>query len=345
MIYIFSSKNAASLKHALKVNTRNPWAEVLPSFPKAQKFRAEDQIYFDISGLSPVQLKKALGKLKKSSISFWGIIDPKGVVRDPGSFFFEGSGDYIGPAIIKKGLNKKRFSAAFSWAAGRKSAGSAAGTGAPIKGNEAAIKRKTLKLEAGKFEGWKSIRTGTHGLFLFLFVTLSGKSSLRSLVGEAAFITLKNKLRDVLQQGFREADALLWMETEDSGLFLIPPKRANCKIAIETAYKMILNSRLIGMEKLDLAVPVDFTFALHFGHTVFQAPGKTGDIISEAVNYIFHLGAKKAEPGRLTISDDVPKEAIPEKLLELFNPAGIYEGIPIRHSRRFIFKHQTIRYG
>ena len=343
MIYIFSSKNAASLKHALKVNIKNPWAEVLPAFPKKHKYRAEDQVYLDIYGLSPAQIKKALVYLKKSSPFFWGIIDPKGVVKDPGSFFFEGACDYISQAVVKKGLDKKRFSAAFSWAAERKSTGSAAGT--QKKSSEAVSKKKTLKLETGKFDGWKSIRTGTHGLFFFLFVTLSGKSSLRSLVGEAAFITQKNKLRDVLQQSFREADALLWMETEDSSLLLIPPRRANCKTAIETAYKMILNSRLISMERLDLAVPVDFTFALHLGHTVFQAPGKTGDIISEAVNFIFHLGAKKAEQGRLTISDDVPKDVIPEGLLELFNPAGIFEGIPIRHSRRFIFKHQTTRYG
>ena len=337
MIYIFSSKNSILLKKALKMNTKNPWAAVFDQVPKNHQFRAGDQAYLDISGLSPADLKKALGKLKKNSAAFWGIIDPKGAAGDPASFFFKGAGDYIGPALVKKGLSKKRFYAALPWTSEKKRPGGAAANEAADRTEDEAAK-KIYRLPPGKFEGWKSIHTGTNETFLFLFVTLSGKTNIRALIGEAAFITVKKRLREILQQGFREADALLWMETEDSHLFLVPPKTTNCKTAIETAMKMILNSRLISIEKLDITVPVNFTFALHYGKTIFQEPGKTGTIISEAVNYIFHLGAKKAESGRLTISDTVPKSVIPEGLQDLFSPTGIYEGIPIYHSRRFIYK-------
>jgi hypothetical protein len=51
------------------------------------------------------------------------------------------------------------------------------------------------------------------------------------------------------------------------------------------------------------------------------------------------LGTKKAEPGRLTISDDVPEEALPNGLKDLFMPAGVFEGIDISHSKRFIYKN------
>jgi len=192
-------------------------------------------------------------------------------------------------------------------------------------------------LPAGKFEGWKAVRVGSEGTFFFLFVSLSAKASLRSLMGAAAYSSYKNRLRDLLQQGFREANALLWMETEDTNLFLIPSRAANCRIAIEAALKMILNSRIIGMDKLGLSTPVEFSFALHYGKTTFRSPGKTGEIISESVNYVFHLGTKKAEAGRLTISDEVDEEAFPEGLLDLFSPAGVFEGIPIRQSKRFVY--------
>jgi len=158
------------------------------------------------------------------------------------------------------------------------------------------------------------------------------------MIGESAFSTVKNRLRDTLQQNLAGADALPWMETEGNSLFLIPPKSANCKAAIEAALKMILSSRLICIEKLALSIPLEFTFALHYGQTTFQTPGKTGAVISETVNYIFHLGSKKAETGRLTLSGDVPDEAIPEGLSGVFNPAGMFEGIPIRQSRRFVYR-------
>ena len=326
MIYIVSSKKAA----ALGLGQKNAWVTLLPQIRKGELFQADDQVYLDISGLTPAMLKKIIEVLNKNT-AFWGVIDPKGAADDPASFFFSGASDYIGSALVKKGLSKKRFEAAFLWAQSRKSAGSVA-----VAKEEG--KRKSQKLPAGKFEGWKSIRTGTSGSFLFLFVSVLGKSNIRTMVGEAAFVTLKNQLRDLLQQSFKEADALLWMETEGNCLFLVPPRAANGKAAVETALKMILNSRLLGVEKLGLTIPVDFTFALHYGQTAFQAPGKTGAVISESVNYIFHLGMKRAEAGRLTMSDDVPGEVIPEGLKDMFSPAGVFEGIPVRQSRRFVFK-------
>ena len=336
MIYIFSSKNTAALLNALATGKKNTWAEILPQMPVKYKIKTGDQAYIDIAGLTPAEIKKILAQLKKSG-AFWGIIDPKGAAEDPASFFFEGARDYIGPALVKKGLSKKRFAAAFSWAS--EGDGPGGGIGAANE-TESENKKKIQKLPTGKFEGWKSIRSGTSLPFFFLFVSFSGKSNanLRPIIGEAAFNNVKSRLRDVLQQGLWEAEPLLWMETENTGLLLIPPRAANIRAAVEAVLKMILNIRLIGIEKLGLSIPVVFTFALHYGQTVYQAPGKTGSVVSEPVNYIFHLGAKRAETGRLTISDDVPEEAIPESLLNLFGNAGEFEGTPIRHSRRFVYQ-------
>ena len=341
MIYIISSGKAA----ALGLDKKDSWCEITPQIPKGGAITIDDQVYLDITGLAPGELKKKTGQLKKSCAgSFLGIIDPKGGAEDPGAFFFEGFRDYISQNLVKKGLTKKRFAAALLYAnegkspdQGKTSPG--AGIGGSNRSNgsgeEVKIKRKTAKLPAGKFEGWRSIRTGTSSHFFFLFVSISGKSDLVSLTRDDAFSAIKNRLRELLQQNLREAEALLWMDTDDNSLFLIPPAAAQCKAAVEASLKMIMNSRLIGFERLGLAMPVDFTIALHYGETIFQAPGKTGAVISEAVNYIFHLGAKKAEAGRLTISGEVPEEVIPKGLADLFDSAGVYEGIPISHSKRF----------
>ena len=335
MIYIISSKKPA----AFGLSGKDTWIEIEPLMTPAQaekKFNSGDQVYLDASVISPPEIKKITKALAKNNI-FWGVIDPKGAAEDPASFFFDGASDYIGSALVKKGLNKKRAAQALSWA--EKSGAKASGKGADKAGEgEPAGKRKSQKLPAGKFEGWKSIRAGTKENFFFLFASIAGKTNIRSMVGEAAFSAIMNRWREVLFQELRKADALPWMETEANSLFLVPAKANNCKAAIEAALKMIVSSKLIGIEKLLLTIPVEFTFALHYGETVFQAPGKTGAIVSESVNYIFHLGAKKAEEGRLTISDDVSDEAIPETMQNMFLPAGTFEGITIRHSRRFVYE-------
>jgi len=333
MIYILSAKKPA----AFGLSGKDTWVEIekpMPPVKAGKKFKPGDQVYLDASAISLPDTKKIARVLAKNNVT-WGVIDPKGAAEDPASFFFDGAFDYIGPALVKKGLSKKRVAQALSWAMEAKGP-----SAAKVSGGEAvqAGKRKSQKLPAGKFEGWKSIRAGTKGNFFFLFVSLGGKTKIRSMLGEASFSAIMNRWRNVLYRELRKADALPWMETEANSLFLIPARSNNCKAAIEEALKMIAGSKLIGTEKLLLTIPVEFTFALHYGETVFQAPGKTGAIVSESVNYIFHLGAKKAEEGRLTISDDVSGEAIPEALLNMFLPAGTFEGIAIRHSRHFVYE-------
>ena len=349
MIYIFSSNKTVIIR-SLGISPgpapKNSWVKILGDIPKDFRTEKGDAVYLNILGLPAAAEKKMIELFKKNSW-VWGIIDPKGTADDPARYFFGGACDYIGPALVKKGLTKKRFISALAPRAGEKM--KALGTKKIVAKKTSSVTGSITKFPAGKFSGWKSIREGENNYFLFVFISLSGKYNFRSLMGEASYTELKKKLREVLNKNFRDAGAFLWMETEDNYLFLVPPRAGNARAAVEAALKLVLNSRLIGMENLELTHPVDFTSAIHYGKTIFEAPGKTGTVISEAVNYIFHLGTKKAEKGRLTISGDVPNEAIPgpaakpkhnsppEGLKDFFSSAGIFEGIPIRHSKRFVF--------
>jgi hypothetical protein len=326
-IFLFSSQKTRPFGGDKK---SAPLVELLSPAALAKHRPGEEDIsYVDISGLPPEAQKKTAAKLKKICAgSAWGIFDPKGEAPDPALFFFAGAADYIGPKLLRTGIDKKRLAAARSW---REAAGSPALKAAAVTAGE------PLKLQGGKFEGWRSIRSGTTAPFLFLFVSLSGQPDLRSRLGEAAVKALQNRWRDTLQHYLQEAQALLWMETEFHSLFLAPPKTVCGRAAVEASLRMLAGCRLIAIEKLGLSMPVDFTFALHYGKTIFRAPGKTGTIVSDAVNYIFHLGSKQAEPGRLTISAGLGHDAIPRGLEDLFVSAGTYEDIPILHSRPFVF--------
>jgi hypothetical protein len=324
--FLFSSQKITSLRGEKK---SAPPIELLPPAALAKhQPGGEDISYIDISGLTPEDQKKAAAKLKKICAgSAWGVLDPKGEAPDPALFFFAGAADYIGPKLFKAGIDKKRLAAARLW---RETAGNLIPETAALREEEG------RKLPGGKFEGWRSVRSGTMAPFLFLFVSLPETPNLRARLGEAALKPLQNRWRDILQQHLQESQALLWMETEFLCLFLVPPKAACGKAAVEASLRMIAGCRLIAIEKLGLSMPVNFTFALHYGKTIFRAPGKTGTVVSDAVNYIFHLGTKQAEPGRLTLSAGPCGDAVPEGLKDLFIPAGTYEGIPILHSRRFL---------
>ncbi|MDR0323062.1 MAG: hypothetical protein LBI12_01280, partial [Treponema sp.] len=78
----------------------------------------ESLSYIDVSGLNGAELKKILGKLKKICNAVpWGIIDPKGSIKDPVALIIEGASDYLGPSILKNPscINSKRFKKAADW--------------------------------------------------------------------------------------------------------------------------------------------------------------------------------------------------------------------------------------
>jgi hypothetical protein len=120
-------------------------------------------------------------------------------------------------------------------------------------------------------------------------------------------------------------------------LFLIPPKTKCAEAAIKASIGMIVSAPLIVLETLGITVPSNFIFALHYGSLNYKPPGKTGTIVSDAVNFIFHLGTKKAEPGRLTISGELPDKTIPQPLEDCFIPAGSFESRKIWHTKKFSY--------
>ena len=339
MIYIFSSANADIL--GLGKNTS--CAEIVPvpqsfkslsdkSFDKS--FSEEDTLYLDITGLNQASQKSALGIMKKAPGNpSWGIIDPQNQAEDPAQFFFDGACDYIGQSLVKKGIDKKRFAAAKKL----KPPHQVVSSQESQKSQTGGFFSKT-KLPQGKFPGWRALRSGTVHPFILIYVSVTGQSGLRSHIGESIFADVKQNLCKVLEEAFAPSDGLLWMETGDNCLFLVPPVEKNALSAIETSLKLVIGSRLIGIEKLSLSFHMDFTIAAHYGEIEYRPPGKTGEIVSETINYIFHLGAKRAETGRLTISEELPKEAFPEGLADLFVPAGTFEGFSVRHSKRFTYE-------
>ncbi|MDR2069170.1 MAG: hypothetical protein LBP71_04810 [Spirochaetaceae bacterium] len=344
-IYIFSSKKLRSLGFNLP-KTAEP-VILSPADLGKHEPRNGDISYLDISEYAGEgEIKKAAALLRRRSKgAAWGILDLKGESTDPAQFFFDGASDYLGPKLIKAGIDKKRLKAPLSWR------DAASGGKEPALNPDPSSKegdaKKTARLPGGKFAGWHSLRAGTTAPFFFLYVSLAGegKANLRPRIGERNYKLLRDRLRNFLQQAFYEANALLWMETETNCLFLIPPKAEYVKAAITASLKTLMDTSMIMVETLGLSIPAGFVFALHYGKTPYRAPGKTGTVISDAVNFIFHLGSKCAEIDRLTLSGELPGEALAPQLADIFIPAGSFEGRDLRHSRRFVCSKQGVHTG
>jgi hypothetical protein len=290
-----------------------------------------DISYLDLAGLTAADSKKALAHLKKRCAgSAWGIIDPR-ENKDPAAWFFEGASDYIGPGALKA-AGVKRFKTAAAWRGYTVEAGAGA-----AKETAKTDFNHGIKLSAGKFPGWKTLTPGKTIQTYLLYVSLQGKTALGSRIGEAAHTQINKRLLTYVYQNFQEADGLVWMDTGKDCLLLIPPKAACANAAVAACFRMIISAPLIALETLGLTVPANFVCALHFGSVTYKPPGKTGTVVSDAVNHVFHLGAKRAEAGRLTITSEVPDLTVPEGLKDMFADAGVFEGRSLLQSRKFSY--------
>ncbi len=293
----------------------------------------DDITYLDLTGLDEEARKKALMAIKRRCAgTAWGIIDPEGILDDPAMAFFSGAADYLGPAACRIGIDKARLRAVLAFANTRRSTVLDGGSDSLSVTNTGF---RCDEIPQTPFCGWKSILPGTAYPFFFLYVSVSATMNLKTRLGEAGYINFRDRLRNLCQQAFSEAEVLLWMETDATALYLIPPQAAQVGAITEACLRMLLGAPLLGYERLFLPFPITFSFALHAGTTEFAPPGKTGTIVSDAVNFIYHLGAKRAGPGRLTISEEAARLAITHPFEDLFTPTGTFEGRTILHSRRF----------
>ena len=341
-IFIFTKKETL-LKKAFPKD-----AEFITEKKSKQKFSEGDISYLDISGISAANISTSVAELKKiCKDGSWGIIDPKGSVKDSAALFFEGASDYLGPDFFKtsKAIDPMRLKTASQWrlaltGSKKTGKGECADASADSKGKKipARLPKTGVMLpSASVFPGWRNIKTGKTMPFYLLYCSIKGSMDLGTRFGEKALAQLHQRFLAYLFQNFQEGDGLIWMDSGKDFLFLLPPRAKCAEAAVLACIRMLLSAPLIALEILNLTIPVNFVFALHYGSVSYKPPGSTGTVVSDAVNHVFHLGAKKAETGRLTITGEIPDGSVPEALEDCFIPAGEYEGRKIYHTKKFSY--------
>jgi hypothetical protein len=284
----------------------------------AKKIETGSLVYADLSSFGKAEVPLALKLLAKLEGSSYAVIDPKGAVTDVAGLFRAGAADYLTAPLLKKGV--------------------------PLKRLEEIMKFKNIEAPNEKLKAltknyipsgsdWKKIQTGKEYTFCFMLVELDNKSDLKS-TGPEQFSRITSAFRQYIEGAVTPLNGRIWIWMDFGGLVLFPFDGKKCD-AIESAFRLMLDRKLMSATVVQLDINLEYRIAVHIGNTVYKSKGETGNIISDSINSVFHLGQKYAEEGCFYITDDAFLFT-PAGLMNMFVPAGTYEGRNILRMRKML---------
>jgi hypothetical protein len=309
-IYVFSDN-----KNVSKVFARLKKGHCISYYPLADLKKrlaagGGGLVYIDAWGQTETSVRKLIQFVEKVDGYNFGVIDAKGSIKDPASLFFCGASDYLGRDLCSTGIDTRRLQGACEF-----------------RGAEIAsfIEKEKNGARAYLLSGdsWDGIKSGNEYTFLFMFIELDNKAEIRKMSQDYASTILK-QYHDYISGMVDQVNGRVWMWMDFGGLVLFPFNGRECP-SVTTAFKLMLDNRIVSSEIFNLDIELSCRIALHVGNTVYKSRGNTGTIVSDSINSIFHLGQKFAPQGSLCLTREV-YQYIPKGLGRWFIPAGEYEG-------------------
>jgi len=291
----------------------------LAGFARSWRKRAPRAfVYIDVDAdLDPARLADIASKLASAEACSWGFLDRAGKMEDPAAFFFEGAKDYVGPRLFRAGLSPERLGRLMAFAGAK---------ACPDEADDA-------EAAARPFRGWSALALGDEIRVRFCYAAVGNQRELLERIGEKRLNKLKEDFAAFLETRAKDCGGISWIREKSGNLLLFPPRDEGMN-PILAAFRLLLDRALIGYEVFRLETPLTFRFAFHAGTTMWRPPGSTGTVVSDDVNFIFHMGVKAAEDGGITVSAEAER-CLPACLRDLFSPAGDFEGRALLASRRF----------
>jgi hypothetical protein len=277
-------------------------------------------VYIDISRMKKPELSGILKSLKKLNGVIFCAVDPVDSADDVAALFHDGISDYIGSGLLKKKIDSKRIvrAAEFSLASGS----------LPAAVREEPTEYRAEKKYKLTGNDWNKIKPGQEYTFAFMFIELDDQKELRRTLGETNISKPIESFRNTIGQFVEQINGRIWMWRDFCGLILFPFDGKQCD-AILAGIRLMLYRKTIGAEMPNFNAMISYRVAVHVGDTVYKARGDTGEIISDSINAIFHLGQKFAKPCGFYLTEEA-FEFVGSKLKEIFVSAGQYEGREIK---------------
>lgn len=309
-IYLFSK--GAVLPPALEAVQRSRTFQVMVEELSSAEWRAVPQdayVYVSLHGVKAADEKGLLDTLSKTLRGRFGVIDPGGRIEDPVALLARGAKDYLGPKIVKKKLPTKRFTDLLDPIAAK-----------PLRPEDV----PGLSVYKPSGNGWADVSSGSEYTFGMLFAHLDETTIRRETLSSQRLEKTTRRFRELLQQHVEPFGGKIWIWRDSGGLVLFPFDGSTAA-GIVPALRMYLNRRIISVEEFGASNEVSFRLVHHIGSTEYRPRGRTGNVVSDAVNIIFHIGDRYSPPGSLFATDTSMHFATP-KLRKLFRPLESFEG-------------------
>lgn len=328
-LYIFSDSD--KIREIVKTSGKSSQFEA-PAFMSrksveavAHRMPAGTFAYIDVSGWESAEARRILWPLFRTGDVFWGLIDPEGSMTDVAELFHVGIVDYLGPQEVDEGLTNSRL-------------------GQVMQYLERMIPERIKELlqkgaddsydEYGSANSWDDIVPGQEYPFYFMFIELDGKEEMEQMYDRRNLETALASFKKNIENTVTPFNGRLWIWSRFGGIVLFPldPDSAD---PLQCGFRLMLFKHLYDVEGSMFPNIISFRTALHIGSTVYQE-GNTGQIISDTLNSVFHLGQQYTKEGNFYITEDVRRMSA-DTLQDYLEEVGTFEGRNILRMRVPVF--------
>lgn len=280
---------------------------------------ARTLIYLDASEYTLAQITRTIKNTAEDDPFRIGIIDSAGSIDDPAGLLHIGAVDYLSKNLLQQGVTGPRLQKAVSFCVFEET---------PEEDLARITPESDWKLSG---TSWKNVKSGQEYTFCFMFIENDLIDEWKNKSGRAHLDEVKAAFQKHVQQFAAALSGRIWMWMDLGGLILFPFDGKRCDPILD-GIRLILNRPIISAEEYKYHTTITYKLALHIGNTIYRSRGNTGTIVSDSVNFLFHLGQKFAKPGNFYITEPVTRY-IPENLKSCFVSAESFEGIPISRMR------------
>lgn len=320
-IFVVTDSKAVHKAFASAVRSRTYSVEFVPRDALNQTIRRADEVpdsflYVDADGMDSRGFKRRLTRLRDERPYRFGIIDRTNAIRDVAELFHYAAADYVGKALLADGLTTARLRRVVEY------------DPAPVArraGNHVPEHEQHRFVPSGS--DWSGVMDGREYTFVMLYAGIDGAEELRRTSSESFLSSLRASFTGLLERAFADNQARVWMWKEEEGLLLMPFDGRELDVVVP-ALRLKLNQVLINAEQLAQYGEISWRLAVHLGNTTYRASGRTGDIVSESVNFVFHLGSRFVDSGGLAVTAPC-LDLVPDGIRPLLDHRGSFESIDV----------------
>ncbi len=270
--------------------------------------------YIDAASWSGT-MDSLLAAVAKMKHVFLGVMDSSGKVKNAIGLMHKGAVDYLSPKDIPEKLNKAHCNSVIAF----------------IKKYRRDFQISNLSPHTSTshgiehipvVRGWNDVKIGKTYTFEIIFVELDDREEMEKRYGTKNLQTALQVFHKYIEKNTASFGGRIWLWSKYGGILLFPFDGTECS-AVICGFRIIMYKFLHDAEESHFPNFISFRLATHIGNLVYQEKSK-GEVVSDSLNTVFHLGQEYAEPGNYYLTDEI-FQYTPPVVKAFFKKQGSFE--------------------